>query len=105
MGRLRELDIGILDDLDAVAPGVEEIEEGAFNHLGAGRLGAFFHARAVVDNKADMPPLDSALLVIRHPRQIDELVAHIDKRAALVLAAQIEIENLAVPERAQRVYR
>src|ERR1700720_988162 len=58
---LRELDIVVLDDLDAVAPRVEKIEEWALDHLGAGRLGAFLDARAVVDDKADMPPLDPGL--------------------------------------------
>ena len=38
--RLGELDVRILDDLDAVAPGVEEIEERPLDHHGAGRLGA-----------------------------------------------------------------
>src|SRR5205085_6103668 len=58
---------------------------------------ARLHARAVVDDKADMAALDPALLVIGHPRQVNELVAHVDEGAALVLAAQVEVENLAVP--------
>jgi len=36
-------------------------------------------------------------LVIRHPGQVDELVAHVDERIALTLAAQGEIEDLRVP--------
>src|SRR5437868_8069607 len=54
VGRLGELDIGILDDLDAVAPGIEEIEERALDHLGAGRLGARLHAGSVIDDKPDI---------------------------------------------------
>src|SRR5881275_3725454 len=44
-----------------------------------------------------MPPLDPGLLVVRDARQIDELVAHVDKGGALAAAAQIELEDLAVP--------
>src|SRR6267154_5921011 len=54
-------------------------------------------AGPVVDDKPDMAALDSALLVIRHPRHVDELVAHVDERAALAAAAQVEIEDLAIP--------
>src|SRR5438067_8725592 len=97
VGRLGELDVRVFDDLDAVAPGIEKIEERALDHLGAGRLGAFLDARAVVDDKTDMPPLDPGLLVVRDARQIDELVAHIDKGSAFAAAAQIELEDLAVP--------
>src|SRR5205823_7405391 len=64
---------------------------------GAGGFGPRLHARAVIDDKADMAALDPALLVVGHPRQIDELVAHVDEGAALVLAAQVEIEDPAVP--------
>src|SRR5207248_10188258 len=97
VGRLGELDVGILDDFDAVAPGIEEIEEGAVDHFGAGRLGTRLHARTVIDDKPDMPPLDPRLLVVGDARQIDELVAHVDESGALAAAAQIELEDLAVP--------
>src|SRR5947207_10613061 len=97
MRRLGELDVRVFDDLDAVSPGIEEIEERALDHRRAGRLGALFDARAIVDDKADMAALDAALLAIRHPRHVDELVAHIDKGAALAAAAQVEVEDLAVP--------
>src|SRR5205085_6645049 len=97
MGRLGELDVGVLDDLDAVAPGIEKIEEGAFDHRRAGRLGALLHTRAVVDDKADMATLDAARFAVRHPRHVDELVPHVDKGAALAPAAQVEVEELAVP--------
>src|SRR5947207_1387008 len=60
-------------------------------------LGAFLDARPVVDDKADMPPLDPGLLVVGHARQIDELVAHVDESGAFAAAAQIELEDLAVP--------
>src|SRR5437762_7239982 len=97
MGRLGELDVGVLDDLDAVAPGIEKSEEGAFDHRRAGRLGALLHTRAVVDDKADMATLDAARFAVRHPRHVDELVPHVDKGAALAPAAQVEVEELAVP--------
>src|SRR5207237_6133900 len=55
------------------------------------------HGRSVVEHKADMAALDAALLIVRHPRQVDELVAHIDKGGALMPVAQVEVEDLAVP--------
>src|SRR5258708_6457930 len=36
-------------------------------------------------------------LVVRHPRDVDKLVAHVDKGVALALAAQGEIEDARVP--------
>src|SRR5205807_1663383 len=59
--------------------------------------GQLDNARAVIDDKADMPALDARLPVIGHPRQVDELVAHIDERVTLPLAAQREIEDLPIP--------
>src|SRR5437763_1482990 len=61
------------------------------------RLGALLHTRAVVDDKADMATLDAARFAVRHPRHVDELVPHVDKGAALAPAAQVEVEELAVP--------
>src|SRR4029077_19196472 len=92
-----ELDVRVFDDLDEVAPGVEEIEERPLDHLGASRLGTRLHARTVIDDKADMAPLDAGLLMVGHPRHVDELVAHVDKGGAFAAAAQVEIEDLAVP--------
>src|SRR5260370_24359020 len=97
MGRLGELDVGIFDDFEAVAPGIEEIEELTLNHPGAGRLRQFDDARAVVDDEADMAALDALMPVVRHPRDIDELVAQVDEGVALALAAQFEIEDPPVP--------
>src|SRR5215471_5262052 len=54
MRGLGELDIGVFDDLDAIAPGIEKIEEGARNQLPAGRHDPLAHARAVVDDEPEM---------------------------------------------------
>ena len=95
--RLGELDVGIFDDFEPVAPGVEEIEERPLDHARAGRLRQLDDRRAVVDDKADMArstPLDR---VIGHQRHVDELVAHVDEGVALALAAQGEVEDPPVP--------
>src|SRR2546430_3894938 len=47
-------------DLDAVAPRIEEIEERALDHPGPGGLRPCLDRRAVIDDEADMAPLDAA---------------------------------------------
>src|SRR5260370_21199340 len=97
MGRLGELDVGIFDDFEPVAPGIEKIEELTLDHPGAGRLRQLYDARTVVDDEADMAALDALMPVVGHPRDIDELVAQVDEGVALALAAQFEIEDSPVP--------
>src|SRR6266851_4037937 len=46
MRRLGELDVAIIDHLEAIAPGVEEIHEGAVDQLGAGFGGERLRRRA-----------------------------------------------------------
>ncbi len=61
MRRFGELDVGILDDLDAVAPRVEEIEKRPRQQPGAGRFCESPHARPVVDDQTDMTAFGLAL--------------------------------------------
>src|SRR5438046_2735039 len=44
-----------------------------------------------------MAALDPVMPVVRHPRDIDELVAQVDEGVALAFAAQAEIEDPPVP--------
>src|SRR5438094_1500205 len=97
IGRLRELDVRVLDDFEPVAPRIEEIEERAFDKERAGGLRQLDDGAAVVDDKAEMPLLDAINRVVGHQGHVDELVAHVDEGVALALAAQFEIEDLAVP--------
>src|ERR1700730_17082700 len=46
------------------------------------------------NKKADGAAPAARLLVVRHPRHVDELVAHVDEGAALAAAAQVEVEDL-----------
>src|SRR6266540_1135598 len=92
--RFGELDIVIADDLDSVAPGVEEIEKRTGQRLDARGRERAAHGVFVVDHEAEMTAvvgrLGAALL------QRKELVAQIDERRGLALAAQLELEQAAV---------
>src|SRR5260370_1089402 len=96
-GRLGELDVRVLDDLEPVAPRIEEIEERAFDKTRAGGFRQLDHAAAVVDDKAEMPLLDAVDRMVGHQGHVDELISHVDEGVALALAAQRVIEDLAVP--------
>ena len=71
-GRLGELDVRILDDLEPVAPRIEEIEERAFDKTCAGGLRQFGDVAAVIDDKAEMPLLDAADHVVGHQGHVDQ---------------------------------
>src|SRR5260370_21384259 len=96
-GRLGELDVRVLDDLEPVAPRIEEIEERAFDNARDGGFRQLDDAAAVVDDKAEMPLLDAVGRVVGHQGHVDELVAHVDEGVTLALAAQVEIEDPPVP--------
>ena len=68
-----------------------------FDKARAGGFRQFDDAAAVVDDKAQMPLLDAVDRVVGHQGHVDELVAHVDERVALALAAQREIEDTPVP--------
>ncbi len=92
--RLRELDVVVADDLDAVAPGVAEVEEAARQRLDARLDQRVAHGLLVVDDEAEMTAVVGGLLAALLQR--DELVAQIDEGRGLALAAQREIEQAAV---------
>src|SRR5215472_3490072 len=94
MRRLGELNIGVLDDLDAIAPRVEKIEERSGQEPSARRLDPRAHAGAVIDDEAEMPALVFVAGFGFH--QIDELVAELDESIAGPFPPEREIEDLAV---------
>src|SRR5581483_1203684 len=94
MRRLGELDVVVADDLDAVPPRIEEIQEPPRERLDARRGECLAHRFLVIDHEAKMPAvicgLPAALL------QREELVAKIDEGHVLALAAQLELEQPAI---------
>src|SRR5258708_28091692 len=92
--RLGELDVVVADDLYPVAPGVAEIEERARQRLDSRRRQRAADRVLVVDHETKMTAvvggLSAALL------QREELIAQIDERPGLALAAQFELEQAAI---------
>src|SRR5262249_4806060 len=92
--RFGELDIVVADDLDSIAPRIEEIEKWTGQRLDAGRRQRAAHRVLVVDHESEMTAavgrLGAALL------QREKLVAQIDERRGLALSAQLELEQTAV---------
>jgi hypothetical protein len=55
MWRLGELDVAVLDDLEPVAPWVEEIEKRPGQQLAARRLDKRADLRGIIDHEPEMP--------------------------------------------------
>jgi hypothetical protein len=91
--RLSELDVVVRDDFDAISPWIENIQP-VIDALDAEFVQCPLHRLAVVDDETEMA------LGIRHlgstERELDELVAEIDERVVIALAAELEVENRAV---------
>ena len=94
MRRLGELDIGVFDHLDPIAPGIEKVEELSRQQFAARGLDPRAYARAIVD---DEPEMTAPVLVrISGLHHIDELVAELDESIARPLGPKLEVEDLAV---------
>ena len=80
---LGELDVRVADDLDAVAPRVEEVEKRTRQRLdaGVGERGA--DGLLVVDDESDVTAVVGRLAAALLQRE--ELVAQVDERGSLVL--------------------
>ena|SRR5262249_29132013 len=92
--RLAELNVLVADDLDAVAPGIEEIEEPAGQHLDPGCRERLAHRLFVIDDQPKMSPVVARLLTTL--LQGDELVTKIDECGLFALSSQLEVEQAAV---------
>src|SRR4051812_6649945 len=94
MRGLAKLDVGIGDDLDAVAPGIDEVEKRPVHHARAGGLRELTHPAAVVNHQPEMP---LPILVRRlgfHQRQ--KPIAEIDEGLTVAAPAQAEVENASI---------
>src|SRR6202040_1813345 len=91
---LGELDIVIAHNLDAIAPGVAEIEKRTADRLDPRHLEGGARRLLVIDNEADMTAVIGGLFASRLQR--DELVAKIDEGHRPALATQLKVEDAAV---------
>ena len=94
MRRLRELDVVIADDLDAVAPRVEEVQEAARQDLDACCCQRLAHSLLVIDHKPEVTPVVTGLFAAFLKGK--KLIAKIDEGSMLVLAAQLEFKQASV---------
>ena len=89
--RLGELDVVVADDLDAVAPGIAEIQERPRKRIHACIEQLSADGFLIVDNKAEVTSVVGALAAAFLER--DELIAEIDESRALALASQREMKS------------
>src|SRR5436190_15541012 len=96
LGRLRELDLAVVDDLHLVSPRVVEVEPGWGRHAYAGVDERAPGGLLVVDDETEVPC--GVALALGTSRERDELVAQVDERhLTAAAAAQLELEELPVP--------
>src|SRR5215470_4241245 len=94
MGALRELDVVVADDLDAVAPRIAEVKKGAVERNDAGRLESATGRLFIVDYQAEVAAIVRRLLAPL--LEGNKLVTQIDEGHVVTLAAQLELEELTV---------
>jgi hypothetical protein len=94
MGRLGELDISVLHDLDAIAPRIEKVEEGSRQQLSACGFDSDANTRAIIDDQPKMPA--TILMWVWRFHEVDELVAELNKGVARPFPPQGKIKNLAI---------
>src|SRR5262245_64925444 len=100
MRRLGELDIVVAHNLDAVPPRIEEVQEPPGQRLYARGSKSLPHRFLVIDHQPEMPSIIGGLPPTLLQRE--ELVAKIDERRFLALAAQPELEQS--PIECQRLF-
>ena len=94
MRRLRELDVVVADNLDAVAPRVEEVQKSPRQDLDPGFGQRRAHGFLVIDHEPKVTPVVTGLLAAFLKGK--KLVAQIDEGGMLALAAQREFEEAPV---------
>ena len=94
MRRFGELNVGVADDLDAIAPRVEKVEKRAGQGLDAGIRQRPADDLFVVDDEAEVTAVVGRLFAAFLQR--DELVAKIDEGIRIALAPQLEGEEATV---------
>jgi len=90
----RELDLVVLDDLDVVAPWVEEVEPAARADLHAGGLESAPRRLLVVDHETEMAGAVRTARAALHERK--ELITDVDEDSAVRATSQRELEEPSV---------
>src|SRR2546430_897059 len=81
MRRLGELDVVVADDLDAVAPRVEEVQEAPRKDLDASSGQCCPYGFLVIDHQPEVTPIVTRLLAVFLKGK--KLIAQIDERGVL----------------------
>ena len=80
-----ELDGGVVDEFDAITPGVKEIHEWSRQQADAELFEFVEHEVAIVYDQPEVTPIIASLLSARG--KIQKLIAQVDKRHAVTAAA------------------
>jgi hypothetical protein len=88
------LDVGVSDDLDSIAPRVQEIEKRARQGLDASVGQRFADGLLVIDDQPKVAAIVGGLRTAFLER--NELVTQIDECCCSALASQFEVENATV---------
>ena len=94
VGRLRELNRGVVNQFDAIAPGVEKILKRTGQQRNSHLLELVEDRLAIVDHQTEMAFVVGRLAPASG--KVQELIAEIDKCHRIATAAQLEIEPGAV---------
>src|ERR1700681_615848 len=89
-----ELNVGVADDLDSIAPRVQEIEKRAGQDLDASVGQRLADGLLVIDDQSKMTASVGGLRTALLER--NELVTQIDERCCIALASQFEVEEATV---------
>ena len=94
MWRLGELDVDVADDLDAIAPRVEEVQEAPRKDHDASCGQCRPDSLFVIDHQPEVSPVVAGLLAAFLKGK--KLIAQIDESGMFALAPQCEFEQAAV---------
>src|SRR5262245_31462463 len=92
--RLAELDVLVADNLDAIAPGIAEVEERPRQRLDARFDQRLMDCIFVVDHEPEVATVVWRLAM--SPLKREELVAKVNKRHILAFPAKLEFEYSSV---------
>src|SRR5690242_4768945 len=94
IGRLRELDVVVTDDLYSVAPWITKVKERTVKWGNTGCLECLAGSLLVVDDETEVSTIISGL----PPALLksNKLIAQIDEGHGIALAAQFEFENTPI---------
>ena len=94
--RLDELDVSVVDNLNVVAPGIQEVEGAASLDVNVGVPKRRADPLLVIDDEAEVPA--SVVGLRSASRKRDELIPHVNEgHRCADPAAQLELEEASVP--------